>query len=197
MRLTLFEMRCDARRLRCAAGLPLLCACCSVAEYRVLTLPLLPSHPLPSSSPFRWRHQNFDQVVNGNQYVLVYFYTPQCNMYVCQSLASEFAAAASQLASLGITVVMAMVDADSTAGGQALAARFNVTGFPALFWFENGKSQSYSGISLYAADINFWVIDRIDTVTTTLTMEVRLFVSILPSSFFTRHPFGICALIDL
>ena len=110
--------------------------------------------------------------MNGNQYALVYFYAQQCNFIICKALALEFAAAASQLASLGSQAVNAKVDADSTAGGRALAARFNVTGFPTLIWFVNGKSQTYTGVSLNAVDIQFWVINIIDTYTTTLTVQV-------------------------
>ncbi len=89
----------------------------------------------------------------------MYFYAPWCSF--CKALASEFAAAASQLATLGSKAVMAKVDGDSTKGGQALAARFNVTGFPTLIWFANGKPQPYTQNPVGQqdrSDLVFWVV---------------------------------------
>ena len=109
--------------------------------------------------------------MNGNQYALVEFYAPWCSF--CKALQIEYLIAAAQLKyTYNNNAVMAKVDADSTPGGQALAARFNVTGFPTLIWFVNGKSQTYTGVSLNAVDIQFWVINIIDTFTTALTVQV-------------------------
>ena len=113
--------------------------------------------------------------MNGNQYALVYFYAQQCSFIICKALAPEFAAAASQLASLGSKAVMGKVDADSTPGGQALAARFNVTGFPTLIWFENGKPQPYThnpGNPQTRSDLVFWVVSKTDDITRALTDQV-------------------------
>ena len=107
--------------------------------------------------------------MNGNQYALVYFYAPWCSF--CKALAPEFAAAASQLASLGNKAVMAKVDADST----TLAARFNVTGFPTLIWFENGQPQPYTqnpGNAQDRSDLVFWVVSKTDDITRALTDQV-------------------------
>ena len=71
--------------------------------------------------------------------------------------------------------MMAKVDADSTPGGRALAARFNVTGFPALFWFVNGKAQPYTqnpGNPQDSSDLVFWVVTQTDSITRTLTDQV-------------------------
>ena len=100
----------------------------------------------------------------------MYFYAPWCSF--CKALAPEFAAAASQLASLGSKAVMAKVDADSTAGGRALAARFNVMGFPTLIWFENGKQQVFTGLQEDRSDLVFWVVSKTDDITRTLTDQV-------------------------
>ena len=111
--------------------------------------------------------------MNVSPYALVYFYAPWCSF--CKALAPEFAAAASQLASLGNKAVMAKVDADSTAGGRALAARFNVTGFPTLIWFENGQPQPYTqnpGNAQDRSDLVFWVVSKTDDITRTLTDQV-------------------------
>ncbi len=101
----------------------------------------------------------------------MYFYAQQCDLNckaICKSLAPEFAAAASQLASLGSKAVMAKVDADST----TLAARFNVTGFPTLIWFENGQPQVFTGLQKDRSDLVFWVVTKTDVITRTLTDQV-------------------------
>jgi hypothetical protein len=70
---------------------------------------------------------------------------------------------------------MAKVDADSTPGGRALAARFNVTGFPGLIWFVNGRPQPYTqnpGNPQDSSDLVFWVVTQTDTITRTLTDQV-------------------------
>ena len=123
------------------------------------------------------RPQNFDQVVNGNQYVLVDFYAPWCSH--CKALAPQYAAAAAQLAvsevpSIGnvFNAVLAKVDAVSTSGGEALADRFNVTGYPTLIWFVNGKPQPYTGSIKDFSDIVFWVVSQTDVITRALTEQV-------------------------
>ena len=130
------------------------------------------------------RPQNFDQVVNGNQYVLVEFYAPWCSF--CKAFAPQYAAAAAQLKTLGNNAVIAKVDADSTPGGQALADRFNVTGFPTLIWFVHGKPQPYSGSKNDFSDVVFWVVSQTDVITRALTEQV------LPpgpeTSISARHP---------
>ena len=67
---------------------------------------------------------------------------------------------------------MAKVDADSTPGGQALAARFNVTGFPTLIWFVNGKPQMFTGLQKDRSDLVFWVVTKTDVITRALTDQV-------------------------
>ena len=70
---------------------------------------------------------------------------------------------------------MAKVDAVSTLGGEALADRFNVTGFPALIWFFNGKPQPYTqnpGNAQDRSDIVFWVVSQTDVNTRALTQQV-------------------------
>ena len=123
------------------------------------------------------RPQNFDQVVNGNQYVLVDFYAPWCSH--CKALAPQYAAAAAQLAVAEVpfignvfNAVLAKVDAVSTSGGEALADRFNVTGYPTLIWFVNGKPQPYSGSIKDFSDIVFWVVSQTDVITRALTEQV-------------------------
>ena len=121
------------------------------------------------------RPQNFDQVVNGNQYVLVDFYAPWCSR--CKALAPQYAAAAAYLAFLqrvlpGNNSVIAKVDAVSTPGGEALASRFNVTIVPTLIWFVNGKPQPYGGSINDFSDIAFWVFSQTEVFTRALTEQV-------------------------
>ena len=103
----------------------------------------------------------------------MYFYAPWCSF--CKALAPHFAAASSQLKALGNAAVMAKVDAVSTPGGEALAARFSVTSIPALIWFVNGRPQPYTqnpGNPQDSSDLVFWVVTQTDTITRTLTNQV-------------------------
>ena len=107
--------------------------------------------------------------------MLVDFYVPWCSF--CKALAPQYSAAAAQLSYLGnfFNAVIAKVDADSTAGGRALAARFNVTNYPTLIWFVNGKPQPYTqnpGNAQDRSDIVFWVVSQTDDVTSALTEQV-------------------------
>ena len=70
---------------------------------------------------------------------------------------------------------MAKVDADSTPGGQALGAKYNVTEYPTLIWFVNGKPQPFTqnpGNSPDRSDIVFWVVSQTDVNTRALTQQV-------------------------
>ena len=112
--------------------------------------------------------------MNVSPYALVYFYAPWCSF--CKALQIEYLIAAANLKDkYNNSAVMAKVDADSTAGGRALAARFNVTGFPTLIWFENGQPQPYTqnpGNPQDRSDLVFWVVSKTDDITRTLTDQV-------------------------
>ncbi len=145
----------------------------------ILSSALLELHIIPKSSliyDISCESQNFDQVVSGNQYALVEFYAPWCSF--CKALQIEYLMAAAQLKyKYNNNAVMAKVDADSTAGGRALAARFNVTayGFPTLIWFVNGEPQLYTqnpGSPQTRSDLVFWVVSKTDDITRTLTDQV-------------------------
>ena len=134
-----------------------LCATCSCLA------PNLTSPPL---------RQNFNPTITGSKYVLVDFYAPWCSF--CKQLAPEYAAASAKLASLKSVypAVIAKVDADSTAGGKALRDKYNVTGYPTLIWFVDGKPQPYGGDMGGRADIVYWVVSQTDVNTKALTEQV-------------------------
>ncbi|CAH8392741.1 unnamed protein product [Eruca vesicaria subsp. sativa] len=84
------------------------------------------------------KERNFTDVIENNQYVMVEFYAPWCGH--CQSLAPEYAAAATELKGDG--VVLAKVDATEE---NELAHQFSVQGFPTILFFVDGEHKPYSG----------------------------------------------------
>lgn len=82
--------------------------------------------------------KNFDEVINGNQFVLVEFYAPWCGH--CKHLAPEYKAAASVVKDEGI--VLGKVDATVE---SELASKFGIRGYPTLFFFRNGNKMEYTG----------------------------------------------------
>ncbi|KAL2938321.1 Protein disulfide isomerase-like 1-4 [Bienertia sinuspersici] len=86
------------------------------------------------------KERNFTDVIEENKYVLVEFYAPWCGH--CQSLAPEYAAAATQLKSEGVNAVLAKVDATEE---NELAHQFDVQGFPTVLFFIDGEHKVYNG----------------------------------------------------
>ncbi|KAL0268318.1 UNVERIFIED_CONTAM: hypothetical protein PYX00_010310 [Menopon gallinae] len=101
---------------------------------------------------------NFESsVFNSKDYWLVEFYSPGCGH--CQRLAPEWAEAATQLkgkAKLGA------IDATSE---HAIPTKFNIEGYPTIYWFEPGAKSKYDGKQYEggrtSSDIVSWVIDMI------------------------------------
>ncbi|WCJ41028.1 Protein disulfide isomerase-like 1-4 [Euphorbia peplus] len=81
---------------------------------------------------------NFSDFVDNHKYVMVEFYAPWCGH--CQSLAPEYAAAATELK--GSDVVLAKVDATEE---SELAQEFDVQGFPTVLFFVDGEHKPYPG----------------------------------------------------
>ncbi|GAB4857166.1 Protein disulfide isomerase-like 1-4 [Ancistrocladus abbreviatus] len=83
---------------------------------------------------------NFDDFLSKNKYLMVEFYAPWCGH--CQALAPEYAAAATALKAEGGEVALAKVDATEE---NELANKYNVEGFPTVFFFIDGEHQQYNG----------------------------------------------------
>ncbi|XP_016339279.1 protein disulfide-isomerase A4-like [Sinocyclocheilus anshuiensis] len=83
---------------------------------------------------------NFDDVVNNADIILVEFYAPWCGH--CKSLAPEYEKAAKELRNRTPPIPLAKVDATAESD---LTTRFGVSGYPTLKIFRKGKAFDYNG----------------------------------------------------
>ncbi|KAI3799723.1 hypothetical protein L1987_35022 [Smallanthus sonchifolius] len=81
---------------------------------------------------------NFSDFLEKNRYVMVEFYATWCGH--CQALKPEYAAAATELKA--DEVVLAKVDAGEE---TELAQKYNVEGYPTVFFFVDGVQKTYNG----------------------------------------------------
>uniref|UniRef100_A0A8C7P5M2 Protein disulfide-isomerase n=1 Tax=Oncorhynchus mykiss TaxID=8022 RepID=A0A8C7P5M2_ONCMY len=83
---------------------------------------------------------NFDEVVNSADIILVEFYAPWCGH--CKQLAPEYEKAAKALSQRSPPISLAKVDATQE---NDIANRFGVSGYPTLKIFRKGKAFDYNG----------------------------------------------------
>ncbi|KAL0618436.1 Protein disulfide-isomerase A4 [Plecturocebus cupreus] len=84
--------------------------------------------------------ENFDEVVNDADIILVEFYAPWCGH--CKKLAPEYEKAAKELSKHSPPIPLAKVDATAETD---LAKRFDVSGYPTLKIFRKGRPFDYNG----------------------------------------------------
>ncbi|KAI3721418.1 hypothetical protein L2E82_32429 [Cichorium intybus] len=96
---------------------------------------------------------NFSDFLEKNRYAMVEFYVPWCGH--CQALKPEYSAAATELKA--DEVVLAKIHAEQE---NELAQKYNVEGYPTVFFFIDGVHKSYNGAKNKDAIVT-WVKKKI------------------------------------
>ncbi|XP_022887869.1 protein disulfide isomerase-like 1-4 [Olea europaea var. sylvestris] len=126
---------------------------------------------------------NFSDFVDENKHVMVEFYAPWCGH--CKALAPEYATAATELKTENVK--LAKVDATEE---SELAEKYEVQGFPTVYFFVDGEHKPYSGQRTKDAIVT-WIKKKIgpgvSNITTTedaeriLTSENKVVLGFLNS----------------
>ena len=82
--------------------------------------------------------ENFEEQIVANKYVMVEFYAPWCGH--SKALAPHYKEAATEMKAENVTLAKVNGDRET-----ALAERFEVDGFPSMFFFTDGKHKAYPG----------------------------------------------------
>ncbi|KAM5156902.1 protein disulfide-isomerase A4 [Mantella aurantiaca] len=101
------------------------------------------SHPdwiVPPEATIVLTRENFNEVVDNADIILVEFYAPWCGH--CKKLAPEYEKAAQELSKRTPAIPLGKVDATAE---TELAKRYEVTGYPTLKIFRRGKAFDYNG----------------------------------------------------
>jgi protein disulfide-isomerase A1 len=99
-------------------------------------------------------NDNFESVIQDNDYVLIEFYAPWCGH--CRALEPEYAKAAKKLEEANSSIKLAKVDA--TVETQ-LTEKHTVKGYPTLKFYRKGTQIEYTG-GRKADDIVDWLIKK-------------------------------------
>ncbi|PKU60904.1 protein disulfide isomerase-like 1-4 [Dendrobium catenatum] len=104
---------------------------------------------------------NFSEFIEKNRHVMVEFYAPWCGH--CRALAPEYAAAATALKAED--VVLAKIDATEE---NELAQKYDVQGFPTVYFFVDGDHKPYPGQRAKDAIVT-WIKKRIGPAVQNIT----------------------------
>lgn len=112
---------------------------------------------------------NWDDVLGSSKYTLVKFFAPWCGH--CKAMAGDYISAAKKLKEKGYEVTLGEVDATVE---SELASKWEVQGYPTLYWFVGSNKKEYTGARTEDGIIEWieqnmgpalktWTADELDT----------------------------------